>query len=160
MAEEAVGGGPFSAGRTPPTGSRFVRSFIEGRSPVGPPWSREGSGDANGLLQRWGRPGKVLSACRWPAAGGPTSALSDMNAGMSCWAYGGWVMELFKDSGQRHNDYVLLRVKEVAVWLRLSRSTIYEWAASGKIPWMRIGGALRCNRSDVLRRLESRKEGR
>ena len=47
----------------------------------------------------------------------------------------------------------------VAEWLKLSRKTVYAWAASGKIPRIRIGNRVRFIRCDVLRWIEARKEG-
>ncbi|GFO81566.1 MAG: hypothetical protein A49_11930 [Methyloceanibacter sp.] len=53
----------------------------------------------------------------------------------------------------------ILTVPEVADWLRVRPSTIYTWAASGKLPCLRIGGRIRFLLADVLRWLEARKEG-
>jgi len=38
---------------------------------------------------------------------------------------------------------------EVARWLRLKRSTVYRWAATGKIPSLKLNGTIRFIRSDV-----------
>jgi excisionase family DNA binding protein len=58
-----------------------------------------------------------------------------------------------------HAEYSerLLTVEELADWLRLKPSTVYAWAASGKLPSVRIGNRLRFQRSDVLRWIEARK---
>ena len=53
----------------------------------------------------------------------------------------------------------ILTVREVAHWLKLRPSTIYAWAASGKLPCLRLGSRIRFTRSDLLRWLEARKEG-
>jgi excisionase family DNA binding protein len=45
----------------------------------------------------------------------------------------------------------LLTVVEVAAMLRLCPSTVYAWAASGRLPCIRIGTAVRFDRGDVLR---------
>jgi excisionase family DNA binding protein len=58
---------------------------------------------------------------------------------------------------QRGDD--LLTVAEVAEWLRLSRKTVYAWAASGKIPRIRIGNRVRFRRCDVLRLIRAGEEG-
>lgn len=52
----------------------------------------------------------------------------------------------------------LLTVSEVAAWLRLRPSTVYSWAASGRIPCVRLGGRLRFARGDILRWIEARRE--
>jgi len=43
----------------------------------------------------------------------------------------------------------LLKLPEVAKILRISRTTAYSLAASGKIPSIRIGGSVRVLRSDL-----------
>lgn len=53
----------------------------------------------------------------------------------------------------------LLTVPELAEWLRLRPSTIYSWAAAGRIPCVRIGGRIRFSRGEILRWIEARKEG-
>ena len=37
----------------------------------------------------------------------------------------------------------LWTVREAAAFLRLGRNTIYEWAASGKLPSVRLGSRIR-----------------
>jgi len=54
---------------------------------------------------------------------------------------------------------VLLTVNEVAEWLKVSASTVYDWAARSRIPCVRLGGRLRFLEDDVLRWIEARKEG-
>lgn len=53
----------------------------------------------------------------------------------------------------------ILTADEVADWLRFRPSTIYAWAASGKLPCVRLGGRIRFLRCDVLRWIEARKVG-
>ena len=38
---------------------------------------------------------------------------------------------------------------EVAGWLRVRRSTIYSWAATGQIPSVRLNGIIRFIRADI-----------
>lgn len=43
----------------------------------------------------------------------------------------------------------LMIAAEVALWLRMRCSTIYMWAATGKIPSVKMNGAIRFVRSDI-----------
>jgi len=43
----------------------------------------------------------------------------------------------------------ILIATEVARWLRVSPPTIYAWAATGKIPSVKMNGAIRFVRSDI-----------
>ena len=52
----------------------------------------------------------------------------------------------------------LLNAQEVAEYLGLGVSTIYEWASNNRIPCLHVGNRLRFDRSDILRWLEARKE--
>ncbi len=52
----------------------------------------------------------------------------------------------------------LLNVGEVAEWLSIKKSTIYDWASKGRIPCLRVGGLLRFDRGDLVGWLASRKE--
>ena len=45
---------------------------------------------------------------------------------------------------------------EVALWLRMRCSTIYTWAATGKIPSVKMNGAIRFIRSDIERWVHDR----
>lgn len=45
---------------------------------------------------------------------------------------------------------MLLTVKEVSVWLHIKPSTLYLWAAQGKIPCQKIYGLVRFDR-EMLR---------
>jgi excisionase family DNA binding protein len=48
-----------------------------------------------------------------------------------------------------------LTVKDLATQLRVKPSTLYAWAAQGKIPSLRIHGLVRFNEADINRWLES-----
>lgn len=52
----------------------------------------------------------------------------------------------------------LLTVREVAEWLRMKPSTIYDWAAAGRLPCLRLRGRLRFLRGDVARWIEAHRE--
>ena len=43
----------------------------------------------------------------------------------------------------------LLNVKEVSEWLQVKPSTIYLWAAEGKMPALKIHGVIRFRREDI-----------
>ena len=53
----------------------------------------------------------------------------------------------------------LWTVREVARFLGLHEKTVYEWAARGDLPCIRLGNRLRFAASDVSRWLQARKEG-
>ena len=42
-----------------------------------------------------------------------------------------------------------LTAAEVAAWLRIGLSTIYEWVGSGRIPYVRFNGVLRFQRNQL-----------
>ncbi len=44
---------------------------------------------------------------------------------------------------------MLLTIKEVSAWLNIKTSTLYLWAAQGKIPCRRIHGLIRFEREAV-----------
>jgi excisionase family DNA binding protein len=48
-------------------------------------------------------------------------------------------------------DEGLWTVREAAAFLRLGRNTIYEWAASGKLPSLRLGSRIRFQPSALRR---------
>lgn len=50
----------------------------------------------------------------------------------------------------------LLIAAEVARWFRLTSSTVYAWAAMGKIPCVKMNGAIRFVRSDLERWIQDR----
>ena len=53
----------------------------------------------------------------------------------------------------------LLIAAEVACWLRIRCSTVYGWAASGKIPSVKLNGTVRFIRTDIERWLNDRSNG-
>ena len=53
----------------------------------------------------------------------------------------------------------LMTVAELAAYLRVNPKTVYDWAARGELPCLRLGNRLRFAADDVLRWLGSRKEG-
>jgi excisionase family DNA binding protein len=50
---------------------------------------------------------------------------------------------------------MLLTVKELSAWLNIKPSTLYLWAAQGKIPRRKIHGLIRFERDAILRWLDS-----
>ena len=51
-------------------------------------------------------------------------------------------------------DLILLKPEEAAELLRLSRSKVYEMAAAGVLPSVRMGGAVRIPASELRRWVE------
>ena len=56
----------------------------------------------------------------------------------------------------RHDEPLLLRAEEVARLTSLGRSTIFNLLASGELPAVRIGRAVRVRRSDLESWIEAR----
>lgn len=54
---------------------------------------------------------------------------------------------------------MLLTIKEVSAWLNIKSSTLYLWAATGKIPCHRIHGLIRFDRDVITRWLASFPQG-
>lgn len=50
----------------------------------------------------------------------------------------------------------LLIAADVARWFRITRSTAYAWAATGKIPSVKLNGAIRFVRADLKRWIHER----
>ena len=50
---------------------------------------------------------------------------------------------------------MLLTIKDVSAWLNIKPSTLYLWAAQGRIPSQRIHGLVRFEREKVTEWLES-----
>ena len=46
-------------------------------------------------------------------------------------------------SSEINANEALWTVREAAAFLRLGRNTLYEWAASGKLPSLRLGSRVR-----------------
>jgi len=44
----------------------------------------------------------------------------------------------------------IMTLREVAAYLRLAEKTTYRYAAEGKIPGFKVGGAWRFRRDDIL----------
>ena len=51
----------------------------------------------------------------------------------------------------------LITVTEVAEYLRVKRSTVYEWAKDGKIPAAKVGRLWRFDREEIEAWVKSRK---
>ena len=50
----------------------------------------------------------------------------------------------------------LLIASEIGRWLRIKCSTVYGWAAAGKIPSVKMNGTIRFVRSDIERWIQDR----
>ncbi len=50
---------------------------------------------------------------------------------------------------------MLLTVKDLAAWLNMKPSTLYLWAAQGKIPCQKIHGLIRFDQEEIHRWLAS-----
>lgn len=50
---------------------------------------------------------------------------------------------------------MLLTIKDVSSWLNIKPSTLYLWAAQGKIPCQKIHGLIRFDREKLLNWLKS-----
>jgi len=44
-----------------------------------------------------------------------------------------------------------MTVEEVAAWLRVSRDSVYRWVRAGRLPALKVAGAIRVHRAEVLR---------
>ena len=53
----------------------------------------------------------------------------------------------------------ILTIEEVAVFLRVSERTVYDWAQKGKIPCGRLGSSWRFKRSEVMKWIENKLGG-
>ena len=54
---------------------------------------------------------------------------------------------------------MLLTIKDLAAQLRIKSSTLYAWAAQGKIPYLRIHGLIRFDRDAITAWLRSFEPG-
>lgn len=54
----------------------------------------------------------------------------------------------------------ILIATEVAQWLRVRPSTVYSWAASGRMPSLKLNGAIRFIRADIERWLNDSSKSR
>ncbi len=71
-------------------------------------------------------------------------------------------MNGIRSEAAHHSLPQLLTVADVARALHVGRSTVYEWHRDGRLPGFRLGsghGGLRFDLTEVLRFLESRREG-
>ena len=50
----------------------------------------------------------------------------------------------------------ILTIEEVALFLRVSERTVYDWAQKGKIPCGRLGSSWRFKRSEILKWIEQK----
>jgi predicted DNA-binding transcriptional regulator AlpA len=50
---------------------------------------------------------------------------------------------------------MLLKVKDVVAWINVPQSTVYLWAAQGKIPCRKIHGLLRFVREEIQHWLDT-----
>ncbi len=50
----------------------------------------------------------------------------------------------------------ILTIEEVAVFLRVSERTVYDWAQKGKIPCGRLGSSWRFKRSEIMKWIEKK----
>jgi len=60
-----------------------------------------------------------------------------------------------QSEGPVMNDKLLYRVSEVAAFLSLSRTTVYELVRTGVLPSVRIGGSRRIRGEDLARYVDS-----
>jgi len=64
-------------------------------------------------------------------------------------------LAIFSCGKMTHESRMLIAI-EVALWLRVTPGTVYAWAAAGKIPCVRLGGAVRFVHSDIERWIHKR----
>lgn len=50
----------------------------------------------------------------------------------------------------------ILTIEEVAIFLRVSERTVYDWAQKGKIPCGRLGSSWRFKRSEIMKWIEDK----
>ncbi len=58
-----------------------------------------------------------------------------------------------------HDGRLLLRVEEAAHLLGVSRATVYNLLASGELPGVKIGRAVRVSRATLLKWISDRERG-
>jgi len=54
----------------------------------------------------------------------------------------------------------LMTVDDVADYLRIKASTVYEWAASGKLPGVKVGRLWRFERSEIEKWVRENRQGK
>jgi len=60
------------------------------------------------------------------------------------------------NAGSHHKSKrtVFLTPEEVAEWLRISKQTLYRLTGQRRIPFVRVGGAIRFDESDIQEYIE------
>lgn len=53
----------------------------------------------------------------------------------------------------------ILTIREVAEYLKINEKTAYRFAAEGKIPGFKVGGAWRFKRNDIEKWIEKQNRG-
>ncbi|HUU20062.1 MAG TPA: helix-turn-helix domain-containing protein [Sedimentisphaerales bacterium] len=53
----------------------------------------------------------------------------------------------------------LMTVEDVAEYLRIKSSTVYEWASNGKLPGVKIGRLWRFERSEIEKWVRENRQG-
>ena len=53
----------------------------------------------------------------------------------------------------------LMTVEDVAEYLRVKPSTVYEWAANGKLPSVKVGRLWRFERSEIEKWVRENRQG-
>jgi len=53
----------------------------------------------------------------------------------------------------------LMTVGDVAEYLRIKTSTVYEWAASGKLPGVKVGRLWRFERAEIEKWVRDNRQG-
>jgi len=54
----------------------------------------------------------------------------------------------------------LMTVDDVAEYLRIKASTVYEWAANGKLPGVKVGRLWRFERSEIEKWVRENRQGK
>lgn len=57
------------------------------------------------------------------------------------------------------DEHDILTASEVAAWLRITVSTVYDWAGKATIPSIRLNGCLRFDREELTRWIAQARTG-
>lgn len=57
------------------------------------------------------------------------------------------------------DEHDILTASEVAAWLRIAVSTVYQWAGKATIPSIRLNGCLRFDRKELTRWIAQARTG-
>lgn len=57
------------------------------------------------------------------------------------------------------DEHDILTASEVAAWLRIAVSTVYDWAGKATIPSIRLNGCLRFDRQELTRWIAQARTG-